>query len=120
VISHRILAADQKQQRVNVCKELHQITSDDATFLSTFITDDESWIYSYNPETMQHSSQWKSPPPQKNNKTRPKKAGQVKSKVKSMLIIFFGIKGIVHNSADYCDTLRQLHTNVRRLGAKLN
>jgi hypothetical protein len=34
-----ILIADQKQQRV--CKELCQITSEDATFLSRFINGDE-------------------------------------------------------------------------------
>jgi hypothetical protein len=53
---------------------------------------------------------------------RPKKARQVKSKVKSMIIIFFDIKGIVHkefvltgqtvNSAYYCNVLQQLHENV--------
>jgi hypothetical protein len=56
--------------------------------LSRVITDDESWIYSYDPETKQQSSQWKSP-----NSPRPKKARQVKSIVKCMLIIFFDIKG---------------------------
>jgi hypothetical protein len=35
------LTADQKQQRVNVCKE-RQIASDDTIFLSTVITGDES------------------------------------------------------------------------------
>jgi hypothetical protein len=37
-----ILTADQKQQRVNICVELHQIASDYATFLSRVITGDES------------------------------------------------------------------------------
>jgi histone-lysine N-methyltransferase SETMAR len=59
--------------------------------LSRDITGDESWSYGYDPETKQQSSQWKSP-----NSQTPKKAQQVKSKVKSMLIIFFDIKGIVH------------------------
>jgi histone-lysine N-methyltransferase SETMAR len=64
----RILTTDQKQQCVNVCKELCQIASDDATFLSQVITGDESWIYTYDPETKQQSSQWKSP-----NSLRPKR-----------------------------------------------
>jgi hypothetical protein len=34
----RILTVDQKQQRVSICEELHQITSDGATFLSRIIT----------------------------------------------------------------------------------
>jgi hypothetical protein len=49
----------------------------------------------------------------------------VNSKAKSMLIIFFDVKGIVHkefvlagkivNSAHYCDILRRLRKNVIRL-----
>jgi hypothetical protein len=42
-------------------------------------------------DTRQQSSRWKSP-----NSPRPKKARQVKRKVKSKLIILFDIKGIVH------------------------
>jgi hypothetical protein len=50
------------------------------------------------------------------NSPRPERAGQVKSKVKNLLIIFFDIKGIVHkefalagqtvNSAYYCVVLQ--------------
>jgi hypothetical protein len=97
------------------CEELRQIASDDATFLSRVITGDESWIYSYHPETKQQSFQEKSP-----NSPR-----RVKSKVKSMFIIFSDIKGIVHkefilagrtvNSAYYCDILQSLCENVERL-----
>lgn len=115
----RILTADQKAQRVEVCTDLRQTASDDPTFLSRVITGDESWIYGYDPETKQQSSQWKSP-----GSPRPKKARQVKSKVKSMIIVFFDTKGIVHkefvppnqtvNSAYYCDVLRRLRENVRR------
>jgi hypothetical protein len=52
---------------------------------------------------------------------RPKKVRHAKSKVNSMLIIFFDIKGIVHeefilvrqtvNFAYYCDVLCRLHEN---------
>ena len=47
----RILTAGQKQQRVKVCTELRQLASDDETFLSRVITDDESWVYGYDPQT---------------------------------------------------------------------
>jgi len=57
----RILTADQWQQRVNICNELHQLASDDGKFLSRVITGDESWVYDYDPETKRQSSQWKSP-----------------------------------------------------------
>jgi len=59
--------------------------------LSRVITGDESWVYGYNPETKQQSSQWKSP-----TSPRPKKARQVKSNVKNMIITFFDVMGIVH------------------------
>jgi hypothetical protein len=84
----RILTADRKQQCVSICEELHQIASDNASSFPRVITGDESWIYGYDPETKQQSY-WKSP-----NSPRLKKVRQVKSKVKSMLIIFFDIKGI--------------------------
>jgi len=64
----RILTADQKQQRVNVCTELRQFASDGEIFLSRVISGDESWIYGYDPETKQQSSQWKIP-----TSSRPKK-----------------------------------------------
>jgi transposase len=108
----RILTADQKQQRVNVCEELRQTASDDATFLSRVITGGESWIYGYDPKTKQQSSQCK-----------------MRSEVKSMLIIFYDIKGIVHkefvlagqtvNSVFYCDVLQRLHENMQRLRPEL-
>jgi histone-lysine N-methyltransferase SETMAR len=111
----RFLTADQKRQHVNVCEELRQIASENATFLSSVFTGDQSWIYGYDPKTKQHSSQWKSP-----NSPR-----QVKIRVKSLLIIFFDIKRIVHrefflagqtvNSAFYCDVLWRLRENVRGL-----
>jgi hypothetical protein len=63
------------------------------------------------------------------NSPGPKNARRVKIKAKSMLIIFFGTKGIVHkefvlagqtfNSAYYCDILRRLRENARRLRPEL-
>jgi hypothetical protein len=56
-------------------------------------------------------------------------ATKVKSNVKNMLVIFFDIKGVIHkefvlagqtvNSEYYCDVLRRLRENVRRLRPKL-
>jgi len=115
----RILTADQKQQRVNVRTELRQLASNDETFLSRVINGDESWVSGYDPETKRQSSQWKSP-----TSPRPKKARQVKSNLKSMIITFFDIKGIVHkefvptgqtvNSWFYCEVLWRLREKVRR------
>ena len=114
----RILTADQKQQCVNVCTELRQLTSNDETFLSRVIAGD-SWVYGYDPETKRQSSQWESL-----TSPRPKKAGQVESNLKSMIITFFDIKGIVHkefvptgqtvNSGFYWEVLRRLREEVQR------
>jgi hypothetical protein len=43
----RILTADQKQQCIDVYTELHQLASNDETFLSRVITGDEIWVYGY-------------------------------------------------------------------------
>jgi hypothetical protein len=60
-----------------------------------------------------------------------KKTSQVKSKVKSMLIIFFYISGIVHKEfrpgrpsslfciLGYCDVLRRLRENMRKFRLEL-
>ena len=114
-----LLTGDQRQRRVDVCQELRELASNDRCFLSRIITGDESWCYGYDPETKQQSSQWTSP-----QSPRPKKARQVRSATKTMLIIFFDIRGIVHhefvppkrtvNSELYCDVLRRLKKAVRR------
>jgi histone-lysine N-methyltransferase SETMAR len=82
----RQLSDDQKAHRISVCRELKQQATDDPNFISSVITGDETWVYFYDPETKQQSSQWKSP-----NSRRPKKAHQVRSNVHSMLMVFFVI-----------------------------
>jgi histone-lysine N-methyltransferase SETMAR len=73
----RLLSDEQKALRVTVCRELKQQARDNPNFISNIITGDETWVYGYDPETKQQSSQW------------PKKVRQVHSNVKSMLIFFF-------------------------------
>jgi histone-lysine N-methyltransferase SETMAR len=65
----RLLSDDQKAHRVSVCRELKQQARDDPNFISSIITGDETWMYGYDPETKQQSSQWQSP-----NSLRPKKS----------------------------------------------
>jgi hypothetical protein len=57
----RLLSDDQKVLRVSVCRELKQQTRDDPNFISNIIIGDETWVYGYDPETKQQSSQWKLP-----------------------------------------------------------
>jgi hypothetical protein len=57
-----LLTNDQKQWHVNVCLELREKANEEPTFthICRIIMGDESWIYSYDPETKQQSSQCKS------------------------------------------------------------
>jgi len=86
----RLLTPEQKEHRVAICQELHQCALDDPSFMSRVINGDESWVYGYDPETKQQSLQWKSP-----GFPRTKKARQSRSTTKSMLIVFFDIRGTV-------------------------
>jgi hypothetical protein len=52
--------------------------------MTSVITGDERWLYGHDPETKQMSSQWKTA-----SSPRPKKARQMKSSIKTMLIAFF-------------------------------
>jgi histone-lysine N-methyltransferase SETMAR len=83
------------------------------------MTGDETWVYGYNPETKVQSSQWKH-----SSSPRPKKAQRVWSKVKVLLTVFFGYRGIVHhgyapegktiNKEYYLEVICHLHNAVRR------
>ncbi|GFX57771.1 mariner Mos1 transposase [Trichonephila clavipes] len=87
--------------------------------MNLIITGDESWVYGYDPETKQQSSQWKTP-----GSPQPKKARQVRSKIKVMLIVFFDADEIVHpeyapqeqtvNKEFYLDVMRRLREAVHR------
>jgi hypothetical protein len=77
-----LLTQDQKNRRLDICQDLKKQVENYADFLSKVITGDETWINGYDPETKQQSSQRKSP-----HSPRPKKARQVKSHAKSMLIV---------------------------------
>jgi len=68
-----------------------QEAESDENFMGQIIMGDETWIYGYDLEMKRQSSQWKSA-----DSLRPKKARQVRSKVKVMLIVFFDMVGIVH------------------------
>lgn len=115
----RLLTAEQKQGRVEACCALKEESRSDPNFFSKVITGDETWCYGYDPESKQQSSQWKT-----SGSPRPKKARQVKSNIKTMLISFFDVKGVVHsefvpqgqtvNQAFYLEVLKRLRNSVRR------
>jgi len=86
----RLLTAEQKDNRVSICTDLRDRAQNDPNFMSLVITGDECWVYGYDPETKQMSSKWST-----SSSPRPKKARQVKSNIKTMLIVFFDIDRLV-------------------------
>jgi len=102
-----------------VCGNKHAAGESDENFVGQIITGDETWVYRYDPETKCQSSQWKSA-----DSPRPKKARQVLSKVKVVLIVFFDMEGIVHfeyvpqgqtvNQQFYLHVLKRLRLAVSR------
>ena len=88
----RLLTAEQRDDRVSICTDLHDRAQNDPNFMFSVITSDKCWVYGYDPETKQMPFQWST-----SSYPRPKKARQVKSNIKNMLIAFFDIDGLVHN-----------------------
>jgi transposase len=88
----RLLTDEQKEQRVAISQELLDQANSDENLLKNIVTGDETWVYGYDVETKAHSSQWVS-----KTSPRPKKARQVRSNVKVMLIAFFDYEGVVYH-----------------------
>ena len=115
----RVLSDEQKQRRVECCQEMLNLMNSEPDFEDDVITGDESWVFQYDPETKRQSAEWHTPA-----SPRPKKARMSKSKVKTMLIVFFDNLGVVHkefvppgqsvNAAFYKKVLERLHRSVKR------
>ena len=54
----KLLTTEQKDLRSEIAQDNLEMVSDDENVLKKFITGDKSWVYSYDPETKQQSSQW--------------------------------------------------------------
>lgn len=116
----KVLTDDQKENRVSISRELLHRVGSEPGFLERVITGDESWVFEYDPETKRQSSEWHSP-----GSPRPRKARMSKSRIKSMLIVFFDSKGVVHkeflppgqtiNAAFYLEVLKRLRNRVARV-----
>ena len=82
------LTEEQKPRRVTICQDLLERQDD---ILGCVITGDETWVYQYDHEMKGQSAQWKAA-----NSPKPKIFCRSKSRVKTMLLTFFDIRGIVH------------------------
>ena len=57
----KLLTTEQKDLHSEIAQDNLEMASDDENVLKKVITGDESWVYGYDPETKQKSSQWKRP-----------------------------------------------------------
>jgi len=115
----KLLSDEQKERRKELCLDLLQCIENEPDLLNSIITCDESWVFTYDPETKRQSIRWKS-----TLSPRLKKARMSHSKFKAMLIVFFDIQGIVMvewvpsgqmvNQQCYIEFLTKLRGRVRR------
>ena len=80
----RMLREYQKEIRCHDSREMVELSNSDPAVLVALVTCNESWIYSYDPETKRQSSQLKH-----TGSPRTKKARQSKSIHKLLMIPFF-------------------------------
>jgi DNA-binding Xre family transcriptional regulator len=52
----KLLTEEQMEHRVKMCLDLKNRVSNDPSFIKSIITDDETWVYGYDPETKFQSS----------------------------------------------------------------
>lgn len=109
----------QKEYRKNVSEEMIFEHGNDPTFIKRIITGDETWVYEYDIETSQQSSEWRF-----ENEPKPKKPRKSRSKIKVMLTVFFDYHGVVHyeflpegqtvNKEYYLGVMRRLRESIRK------
>jgi transposase len=85
------LTDEQKAKRMETSGDFITMCDQNPSFLRSIVTGDETWCYQYDPQSKRQSMEWRSP-----SSPRPKNSRLLKSKIKTMLIAFFDINGIIH------------------------
>jgi len=85
------LTPEQRDDRVTSCRDIITIADADKIFFNKIIMGDETWCFACDPEIKRQSSEWVG-----ETSPQPKKLKFQRSRVKTMLIIFFDSQGIVH------------------------
>ena len=108
------------RRRPQVCQELlHEYHRDTEGFFRHIVTQGETWVHQFDPETKSQSMQWKHPgsPPPKKFKTMPS-SGKVMASVfwdsVGVIMIDYLEKGSTINGAYYADELRRLREEIKK------
>jgi hypothetical protein len=82
---------EQREHRVTSCQDIIAMAYAGKNFLNKIMTGDETWCFAFDPETKRQCSEWF-------GKTFPrlKKAKFQRTRIKTMLIIFFDSQSPVH------------------------
>ncbi len=86
----KILSDEMKESWKIAAQEMLDEGENDTNFLLNLMTGDESWIYSYDPQTKMEPLQWKT----RHVSSHPKNGHMERSHVKPMLIFFMISKGL--------------------------
>jgi len=77
----------------------------DPHFFKKIVTGDETWCFAYDPTTKRQSAAWVG-----ETSPRPKKLRFQKSRVKTMLVIFFNWQGVIHKEfVPECETINAVY-----------
>jgi len=113
------LTPEQKDLKIAACRDLSATADSDPDFFKKIVTGDKTWCFAYDPTTKRQSAAWVGEP-----SPRPKKLRFQKSRVKTMLVIFFNWKGLNHkefvpegetfNAVYYKGIMERLLNRIRR------
>jgi hypothetical protein len=85
------LTPEQREDRITSCQDIIAKADAHKNIFHKIIAGDEIWCFAYNPETKRQISERVS-----QTVPRPKKLKFQRSRIKTMLIIFFDSQGVVH------------------------
>jgi histone-lysine N-methyltransferase SETMAR len=115
----KCLTSEQKQARVQTSTAVLAHFSDTPDFLARLVTEDETWLHIYDPETKEQSKEWRH-----SGSPRPKKFRAQKSAKKVMASVFWDKDGILLvdylpqgcsiTGEYYANLLDQLHEAIKR------
>ncbi|GFR86715.1 histone-lysine N-methyltransferase SETMAR [Elysia marginata] len=86
-----LLTDEQKESRVNFSRNfLRRFQTEQNDFLDRIITGDETWAYSWDPETKWQSAEWRD-----FDEPRPENVRRKQGTLKVMHVIFFDMNGVI-------------------------